>query len=225
MNQWIQSFEVPSSSGRGTYRVSQDRNGQFGCSCPHWKYRHQPCKHIETIKNQVRAGHAPILHDIPTCIPANVRSVQRRDAESLLVPLIPLNHPQFLATVVVDLLLHGIPFQNIRSQYHLPAKTGRQDYVDQVLRHGRHTYGPLDPSRQDRAIDVSYTWQLPVPLLPGETIEDYHYRTSYPLDLVTLAYTRLPTAPTVSPTYSASKIDPPMTPARKSWKRRIILAP
>jgi hypothetical protein len=136
-----------------------------------------------------------------------------------------LNHPQFLATVVVDLLLHGIPFQNIRSQYHLPAKTGRQDYVDQVLRHGRHTYGPLDPSRQDRAIDVSYTWQLPVPLLPGETIEDYHYRTSYPLDLVTLAYTRLPTAPTVSPTYSASKIDPPMTPARKSWKRRIILAP
>lgn len=34
----------------GGYTVAVDRKGDFGCSCPVWKFRRQECKHITEVK-------------------------------------------------------------------------------------------------------------------------------------------------------------------------------
>jgi hypothetical protein len=32
------------------YTVAQDASGQFGCSCPRWKFKREQCKHIDRLK-------------------------------------------------------------------------------------------------------------------------------------------------------------------------------
>jgi hypothetical protein len=44
---WIDKWEVPSSSSNRTYVVSVSDNGEWGCSCPSWKFHRRICKHIQ----------------------------------------------------------------------------------------------------------------------------------------------------------------------------------
>jgi hypothetical protein len=37
------------------YTVSLKTDGIWECSCPHWIYRHRECKHIEQVKDGIRA--------------------------------------------------------------------------------------------------------------------------------------------------------------------------
>lgn len=49
---WVEFWEVPSQSSAGTaYIVARRVLGQFGCSCPQWKFKHKPCKHIDIVKD------------------------------------------------------------------------------------------------------------------------------------------------------------------------------
>lgn len=53
---WIRSkWEVPGSKGK-KWVVSIDDNGDYGCSCPAWKFRRQECKHIKAVKDAVEYG-------------------------------------------------------------------------------------------------------------------------------------------------------------------------
>lgn len=50
---WIKQWLVPSLSSDREYKVSQDYNGDWACSCRGWT-QHYPrvdCKHIRFIKN------------------------------------------------------------------------------------------------------------------------------------------------------------------------------
>lgn len=48
---WVKKWVAPSSSREGnSYIVSQDEEGNYGCSCPVWKFRRKDCKHIEAAK-------------------------------------------------------------------------------------------------------------------------------------------------------------------------------
>lgn len=49
MSQWVQSWDIEGSKG-DVYRVSVDRNGCYGCSCPVWKFKRLECKHILKLK-------------------------------------------------------------------------------------------------------------------------------------------------------------------------------
>ena len=95
MSRWIQSFEVPSTSGRGTYTVSLDKQGHFGCSCPQWKFRRVECKHIARIKEDVQCGPRALARvvqlayqrmfrksDSETPKPSSFRSSHRETATS-----------------------------------------------------------------------------------------------------------------------------------------------
>jgi len=46
-DRWKQRWYVSS------YTVSMDENGNFGCSCPHWKFRREECKHIREVKEEL----------------------------------------------------------------------------------------------------------------------------------------------------------------------------
>ena len=48
---WKKSWIVPSTSNPNTkYVVSLSTEGQYGCSCPVWKFRREQCKHIQSVK-------------------------------------------------------------------------------------------------------------------------------------------------------------------------------
>ena len=57
MGKWIKSWNVPSSMGSSYYVVSIDRDGNYGCSCPVWKFRREECKHIKQVKGGEYSGH------------------------------------------------------------------------------------------------------------------------------------------------------------------------
>lgn len=52
---WVKRWQVPSETSPGTvYTVAIDTNGNYGCSCPVWKFSRKQCKHIERVRMQER---------------------------------------------------------------------------------------------------------------------------------------------------------------------------
>jgi hypothetical protein len=55
---WVKQWKVSSwkSSGNdltpGAYTVSLSVDGEWGCSCPRWKFKREECKHIREIQAQ-----------------------------------------------------------------------------------------------------------------------------------------------------------------------------
>lgn len=218
MPKWIQSFTVPSSSGHGDYTVSLAEDGSYGCSCPHWKFRRKTCRHITTVQEQGLATRRVSLSQrtTPTCRPANVQEVQKLSDDIILVPLIPLNNQHFLATVIVDLLAHGIPFEELKRRYHLPRTHSQASYTQLILSHGRTIYGDIDPVTEQRPLLTTPFWNLPEPILPGETAIQYERRTGCPQDIYRLALQAFPTPQAKPHTYT-----PPTPPPNR---RRILTA-
>lgn len=59
---WINKWPVLSNSSNREYIVALSEDGEWGCSCPAWKFRRQTCKHIKEIQYQ-RAIHANIKRE------------------------------------------------------------------------------------------------------------------------------------------------------------------
>ena len=49
MYKWRKRWQVEGSKG-DIYTVAVDELGQYGCSCPAWKFRRIECRHIKYIK-------------------------------------------------------------------------------------------------------------------------------------------------------------------------------
>lgn len=55
---WVEYYSCPSGSNPDlTYVVAKDRAGEWGCSCPRWKFHRENCKHIQRV-NAALAGLA-----------------------------------------------------------------------------------------------------------------------------------------------------------------------
>jgi hypothetical protein len=51
---WVDRWSVQSESDPTKfYTVARSEEGDFGCSCPQWKFRHIICKHIEGVSAQI----------------------------------------------------------------------------------------------------------------------------------------------------------------------------
>jgi len=48
---WIEKWEVDGSNGK-TWTVALSDTGEWGCSCPVWKFRRVECHHIQQIKDE-----------------------------------------------------------------------------------------------------------------------------------------------------------------------------
>jgi hypothetical protein len=46
---WMKRWSIEGSKD-DVYTVAIDANGQYGCSCPHWKFRRGECRHIMEVK-------------------------------------------------------------------------------------------------------------------------------------------------------------------------------
>lgn len=55
-DKWIKRWKVPKSNGDGSWTVAVDKDGNYGCSCPAWKFQRLPfaervaCHHIIEIQ-------------------------------------------------------------------------------------------------------------------------------------------------------------------------------
>lgn len=49
---WIAKWVVPGSKRGSEWVVAINNYGEFGCSCPVWKFKRQECKHILRIRMQ-----------------------------------------------------------------------------------------------------------------------------------------------------------------------------
>jgi hypothetical protein len=65
MSRWVRKWEVESESSEKIYVVAQNDMGEYGCSCPAWKFQrgenNKPCKHILRIMKQITPRS---LHDV-----------------------------------------------------------------------------------------------------------------------------------------------------------------
>ncbi len=117
MAQWIKKWQVAGSSG-STYTVSADIDGNYGCSCPVWKFRREQCKHIDEVKNNliINAG----IPGNKNAQAGNVGEVTiKRDV--VLYPLAPIGCVDIMATIVYDMQRAGVRRDII------------QDYKDRML--------------------------------------------------------------------------------------------
>ena len=49
---WVEKWYVIGSTGN-EYTVSKSDHGEFGCSCPAWKFNRKHCKHIAQIQQRL----------------------------------------------------------------------------------------------------------------------------------------------------------------------------
>jgi hypothetical protein len=140
---YVKKWDVPSSGGSRTYKVSLTNNGDFECSCPAWT-THTPrknCKHITGVRNGEYDGDNSVRYEL---IPASVGAVEKKSETTFYVPLIPLNDDgtDILATMIYDLLSYGVPWVQIKEVYgRMIGKTWTKPAViAHVERNGRAVY-------------------------------------------------------------------------------------
>lgn len=201
--------------------VSLDKTGTWGCSCPHWRFRRSICKHIQDVQAQVQQTRPRYEKVIPTCRAANVPEVLKERDDLLLVPLLPLDDEHFLATVIVDLLMYGVPFFEIRQRYHLPPNRRREEYIRIIAERGRRIYAPCGSQATTRTCVTTQNWNLPDPPLPGETATSYSQRTGCLDELAQIAFEQLHSQP-IPPPLTAITPVPQQKPAPRTGKRRIL---
>jgi len=134
---WIKKWKVQSSSGNGNYIVSIDVNGNYGCSCPVWKFRRQECHHIVKVKN---SGSKEIkVLDKPEAIPANVTKPIFKDGK-ILYPLVPIGDTHMEATIDVFLMNYGYSFSEVKDKRNLPNSWTKKAVLNYISRYGMKDY-------------------------------------------------------------------------------------
>lgn len=134
---WVKKWEVEGSTGN-IYTVSIDKNNNYGCSCPVWKFRRQECKHIA----QVKLNGGQKIKD-PKILFAKVKQVRVKD-DAILVPLCPFNDAHFSATIAYDLVKLGVPPQKIKFYNNCVKDNSIKAIKDYIEAHGRRIYDKLN---------------------------------------------------------------------------------
>lgn len=145
-DKWKTRWKVPSESDPDKeYTVAQDAEGEYGCSCPVWKFKRRECKHIQAVKDGEHspAGETPKAE--PEIVFAVVREVTPETCDGairLLTPLIKIGDVHFQATVIYDLLANGVKWTTCKWYYKLAKANPKKDIVAYVEERGRCIYGP-----------------------------------------------------------------------------------
>lgn len=139
-NRWVKRWEVPSSSGNGIWVVAIDINGNYGCSCPVWKFRRQECHHIKLVK--MGGGRELEGGEKPRYVLAKVRKpTYKKEANELLVPLVGIPDAHMMeATICYYMLKYGYSMTEVREIRHIPLQWTAKAIIAHVERHGEAEY-------------------------------------------------------------------------------------
>ena len=134
---WIKKWTVQGSKCPWTVAVTED--GQYGCSCPRWKFQRAPrtdCHHIQLVKDNpdldanvptVKPEYVLVMADRPT-----------REGDKLLIPLVTPGDTDMEATICAFMLENGWSMGEVRERRnHMP-----RSWTAKAIRAHVERYGP-----------------------------------------------------------------------------------
>lgn len=130
MPKWVKKWRVEGSNGN-IYTVALSETGEYGCSCPAWKFRRIHCKHIQYIeKHQPEAGWIePIKVKKPPYRFYNIPHPYYDKKEGIIkLPLVPLD-PSGLnleVEICVCLMENGYSWGDVKDFRHIPNQWTRK---------------------------------------------------------------------------------------------------
>jgi len=142
-DRWLKRWYVPKSSGEGTWTVAVDHSGNWGCSCPVWKFKRLECHHIISIKANGGKDNEIKPKEKPKYVLAQVlKPIYKEQTNELFIPLVAIPDLRMMeATICYYLMKHGYSFSEVRNLRHrLPASWTKGAIFDYVSRHGEAEY-------------------------------------------------------------------------------------
>jgi hypothetical protein len=140
-DKWIKKWQVNGSNGH-VWTVSKSKTGEWGCSCPVWKFRRQECHHILSVKDNETFYEKEEANGGKHICPGNVPEVTEKDG-ILLYPLVPFGPSgvPLAATIICDLNRMGADREQLkRYGEKMFPKTPMRDILGYVETHGRYVY-------------------------------------------------------------------------------------
>lgn len=140
MDKWLKRWKVNGSNGN-VWTVAIDVNGQYGCSCPVWKFKREECHHIAMVK--AGGGTTDSPKPKPEYVLAAVRKpVLKADSNELLIPLVAIGDPLMMeATICYYLLMNGYSMSEIRElRCHIPSSWSAKAIRAHIATHGEAEY-------------------------------------------------------------------------------------
>lgn len=140
-DRWVKRWEVPKSSGDGNWIVAIDKDGNYGCSCPVWKFKRQECHHIKLVK--MGSVEASTQAEKPEYVLAAVNKPTYDEKKNrLLIPLVALGPEgtNMEATICFTMLKHGYSMGEVREIRHLPTQWTAKAIFSHIERYGEAEY-------------------------------------------------------------------------------------
>ena len=139
-DRWVKRWCVPKSSGDGTWTVAVDCLGNWGCSCPVWKFKRLECHHIILIK--ANGGKEIKPKEKAKYVLAKVlKPIYKEETNELFIPLVAISDAMMMeATICYKMMKLGYSFSEIRELRHLPASWTKGAIFDYISRHGEAEY-------------------------------------------------------------------------------------
>ena len=115
---WIKKWKVKSENSNNVYVVSLSDKGEWGCSCPAWKFNRIECKHIIRVKlNPERYKEIEDQLPKPEYVLARVeKPTYKKEENRLLVPLIRIEPYDYKmeALICYTMAKHGYLWKEIK---------------------------------------------------------------------------------------------------------------
>ena len=139
MGKWVKRWKVNGSNGN-VWIVAQDQEGNYGCSCPVWKFRRQECHHIKQVKMGLGVEAQKI--EKPKYVLAKVlKPTYKKETNELLIPLVGIPDAMMMeATICYNLLKYGYSMREIREIRHIPDKWTAKSIINYIKTHGEAEY-------------------------------------------------------------------------------------
>lgn len=162
-SRWIRKWEARGSKG-ATWTVSQDNEGNFGCSCPVWKFQRQECKHIQEIKGLLEYQKTHGLADTGTEKPKYVLAMVGKptfneEKNELLIPLVRFGDMHMEATICHHMLKRGYTMHEIRELRHNTPPGLNAGIIRQYM----EVYGEAEYPMKEHQVDLEPAEDLPGP--------------------------------------------------------------
>jgi len=135
---WIKKWKVDGSNGN-VWTVAIDTEGNYGCSCPLWKFKRLECHHILRIKEN--GGREYKEKEKPKYILAKVKKpIYKKESNTLLIPLVRVGDIRMEATVCYNLLKYGYTMGEVRRLRDIPNSWTAKAIVEHIKQYGEAEY-------------------------------------------------------------------------------------
>jgi len=127
-DKWIKRWQVPGSNGN-VWTVAIDKDGNYGCSCPAWKFRRLECRHIQHVKTCGPKPGTTTEIKKPDMRPYNIEHPEYDEKQNLIkYPLVRLGGVDLSLEVEIDVMMmqHGYSTAEVKERRHLPNSWTRR---------------------------------------------------------------------------------------------------